>query len=438
MLAFGALLAVLLVGSYENPSKGPCPINETSLTIAGGAICTPKCSLSDPCPTKLPPGFPSTATKPPVGPICDGSSCLLTCNSTDLNWCGPARCRPNPGTPGVCVYMPKPTPAPDLPTPAPVPPPTPASSLFTLRPETVVQHPAGINIQFPDSAFPFLAEGTGGNKLMFWTDGKTYRTTGASINNQSTPDPATPVLGNGPNNTYDMNGNWLLSVHRLSGVGSGVGSAQELVGFTHVENHQFNCSGPHAEWNGAAVVRSSDDGRSWSRQGLAIYDPQPCAPKFGGAGFCSVLPDRGPSDVAFRGWGGCTSYISKSPVGAAGSWKRYYNGSFDEAGVGGEESCLPGLGRSIACPNVIWSSFWQRYVMVYSNWGQQQLPAPPLVHRRSQLVGAGDACERHCTARACVWGHCWRGRERTGRRSGHSGVCSQPTDVAVVAGFHRS
>jgi hypothetical protein len=278
-----AALAVLLVaGSYENPWKGPCPTNETSLKIA-------------------------------------------------------------------------------------------ASSLFTLYPETVVQHPVGIDIQFPDSAFPFLVEGSGGKKMMFWTDGKTYRTTGASLYNQSTPDPATPVLGNGPNNTYDMNGNWLLSVHRLSDMDSGVGSTQELVGFTHVENHQFNCSGPYAEWNAAAVVRSSDDGQSWSRQGLAIYDPQPCAPKFGGAGFCSVLPDRGPSDVAFRAWGGCTSYISKSPVGAAGSWKRYYNGSFGEDGVGGKESCLPGLGQNIACPNVIWSSFWQQYVMVYSNWGQNQL-----------------------------------------------------------------
>jgi hypothetical protein len=62
------------------------------------------------------------------------------------------------------------------------------------------------------------------------------------------PQPTTPVLADGPSNTYDANGNWILHVERVGGPSSPV-----LVGFTHVENHHFNCSGPYAEWNAGAA-----------------------------------------------------------------------------------------------------------------------------------------------------------------------------------------
>ena len=48
------------------------------------------------------------------------------------------------------------------------------------------------------------------------------------------PTPLTPVLGAGAKGTYDANGNWLLASFR-------VGS--ELIAFTHVEDHGFDCPG---------------------------------------------------------------------------------------------------------------------------------------------------------------------------------------------------
>ena len=228
--------------------------------------------------------------------------------------------------------------------------------------------------QFPDAALSFL-EGVGGSdRLMFPSDGKTWRTTGPDLFHQHAPDPSDEVLGSGDGNwTYDSNGNWMLATFRIGGVGS-----EQLVGFTHVENHHWNCSGPYAEWNAAAVVRSSDDGRSWIRDGLAVGDPQPCKPAFGGAGYSSVLrmsesnAESSGGGIAWRGWGGCYGYVSTDETGAAGSWRRYFNGSFSQPGVGGEQSCLPGLGMNIAAPIVHWNSFLARYVMLTSYWGHNQ------------------------------------------------------------------
>jgi hypothetical protein len=210
-----------------------------------------------------------------------------------------------------------------------------ASALqFELGPEVVQpQLSAGPSYQFPDAALAFLREprdGTGADdRLMFPSDGKTYRTTGRDLTHRGSPDPPGEVLGAGPNNTYDMNGNWMLAAFRIGGPRS-----SQLVGFTHVENHRFNCSGPYAEWNAAAVVRSSDDGRSWSRDGLAVGDPQPCQPRFGGSGYSSVLrrqqPARPGAPATWRGWGGCYGYASVDPTGAAGTWTRYCNGVFSE------------------------------------------------------------------------------------------------------------
>ena len=123
--------------------------------------------------------------------------------------------------------------------------------------------------QFPDAAFSVMDDGDA--RLMFWSDGTTYRVRGAGLFPNNTPTPVTPVLGSG--STYDRNGNWLLAAFRVPG--------GDLVAFTHVEDHSFDCPGPYAEWNAGAVVSSADNGVTWARDGLAISDPKPCAPSFG-------------------------------------------------------------------------------------------------------------------------------------------------------------
>jgi hypothetical protein len=246
---------------------------------------------------------------------------------------------------------------------------------FELGPEAVrPKLSTGPAYQFPDAAMSFLTDVGGGARLMFPSDGKTWRTTGADLFHQGRPDPAGEVLGNGQGNwSYDSNGNWMLAAFRIGGARS-----EQLVGFTHVENHHWNCSGPYAEWNAAAVVRSSDDGRSWSREGLAVGDPQPCKPAFGGAGYSSVLRMPGGASsgssgsIAWRGWGGCYGFASSDVTGAAGTWIRYHNGNFSQPGVGGEQSCLPGLGMNIAAPIVHWNTFLELFVMLTSYWGHDQ------------------------------------------------------------------
>ena len=103
------------------------------------------------------------------------------------------------------------------------------------------------------------------------------------------------------------------------------------------------------------------------------------------------------SGVGFLAWGGCNGFKSDDPVGAPGTWYRYFNGSFSEPGVGGKQSCLPGIpggDGGASCPIVHWNTglqvcvcvcmyvctLWtlavtlrrasQLYVMLYQLWGQ--------------------------------------------------------------------
>jgi len=231
---------------------------------------------------------------------------------------------------------------------------------FTLGPERLQPYPPGKSAyQFPDAAFSVQADNN--SRLMFWSDGSTYRVRGAGLFPDAAPDPPGPVLVSGPKGTYDANGNWLLAAFR-------VGAPSRLVAFTHVENHGFDCPGSYAEWNSGAVVTSFDDGASWRRDGLAIGDPQPCKPTFGGAGYSSVLPARG-GGGGFVAYGGCTGYRSADEGGAPGTWRRYKDGAFAEPGVNGSSSCLPGVPENTCCPIVSFNAHLNLFVMLYTTWG---------------------------------------------------------------------
>jgi hypothetical protein len=227
---------------------------------------------------------------------------------------------------------------------------------FALGPEALMTYPSPGPYQFPDAAFSVMDDGDA--RLMFWSDGTTYRVSGAGLFPNNTPTPVTPVLGSG--STYDRNGNWLLAAFRVPGGG--------LVAFTHVEDHSFDCPGPYAEWNAGAVVSSADNGVTWARDGLAISDPKPCAPSFGGAGYSSIIPaPRGaPGFLAF---GGCTAFRSTDPRGAPGSWQRWRDSAFSSPGVNGSSTCLPGVASNVCCPTVSFNADLDLFVMVSTTWG---------------------------------------------------------------------
>ena len=233
---------------------------------------------------------------------------------------------------------------------------------FNLGPESLQPYPSPHPYQFPDAAITVLDSLSNGSRLMFWSDGTTYRVDGpSSLFPSNTPSPLTPVLGAGAKGTYDANGNWFLAAFRVS-------DGKSLVAFTHVENHGFNCPGSYAEWNAGAVVTSNDDGITWTRAGLAISDPQPCTPTFGGAGYSSVIQSSSfPHN--FLAYGGCTGFVSDDAAGASGTWKRWKNGAFTSPGINGSSDCLPGVPSNACCPIVHYNSYLQAYIMIYNTWG---------------------------------------------------------------------
>ena len=84
---------------------------------------------------------------------------------------------------------------------------------WSLGPEQLQPYPSPGPYQYPDAAIALLSDGAG-SRLMFWSDGKTYRVTGDGASGglfpHGAPTPSTPVLGSGANGTYDANGNWVL------------------------------------------------------------------------------------------------------------------------------------------------------------------------------------------------------------------------------------
>jgi hypothetical protein len=236
-----------------------------------------------------------------------------------------------------------------------------AALSWELGPESLAPYPPGAGpYQFPDAAFAVADDnGSADERLMFWSDGLTYRVRGTGLFPNSTPSPPTPVLGSGPKGTYDANGNWLLASFRVN---------KSLIAFTHVEDHGFDCPGGYGEWNAAAVVSSEDDGVTWTRDGLAIGDPKPCKASFGGAGYSSVLPAPGGAP-GFIAYGGCTAFRSVDPRGAPGTWLRYNGGSFSSPGVNGSSTCLTGVPANSCCPIVSFNSYLNAFVMVLTKWG---------------------------------------------------------------------
>lgn len=252
----------------------------------------------------------------------------------------------------------------------PFPPAGPAAPSFTLGEEQIQGYPNPHPYQFPDAAISVLGtDPSSSSRLMFWSDGTTYRVEGPGLFPNNTPFPLTPVLGAGAKGTYDANGNWFLAVFPET-----PDNFTSLVGFTHTENHGFDCNGSYAEWNFGAVVSSEDGGVSWTREGLAIADPQPCTPTFGGAGYSSVIRVCGEGGrKGYLGYGGCTGFVSSHPQGAPGTWYRYLNGGFTSPGVNGTSTCLPGVPQNVCCPIVHWNAYLGQYIMVYNKWGQNSV-----------------------------------------------------------------
>ncbi len=87
--------------------------------------------------------------------------------------------------------------------------------------------------------------------------------------------PSNQVTGFRTTDTFDMRNLWTMSVFRLSETSIPAASSNDLIGFSHCEDHDQD-----SVWKSAHVVLSSDLGVTWTRP-VPILTAQERQPKIG-------------------------------------------------------------------------------------------------------------------------------------------------------------
>lgn len=158
---------------------------------------------------------------------------------------------------------------------------------------------------------------------------------------------------------------------------------RHLVMFYHGENHTF--AGKHrddAYYAAVGVARSADGGRTWVRGGRILDGMVPHgagdpARSALGAGMPSVVISGGFYWLFYVDWNtslpDCV-HVARAPVsggGRPGTWRKWYQGSFSEPGVGGRSTPVvtPPRAASIyaGLPDVSWNTALGRWLMVFES-----------------------------------------------------------------------
>ncbi|MHB1086782.1 MAG: peptidoglycan-binding domain-containing protein [Minisyncoccota bacterium] len=159
------------------------------------------------------------------------------------------------------------------------------------------------------------------------------------------------VLSPGPVGSNSQCGRWLNAVVPDP-------ANNRLIGFVHEERMSNTCTSPYNPHKSMAIAFSYDEGLTWSNP----YNPgSPTAQIIGGTdaiddskvtgeGDCSAVKGRSndiylyclrTSDNAF-----IVAHASLSDLSPSG-WKKYYNGSFSEPGIGGRSDAIPGAAVTV-------------------------------------------------------------------------------------------
>ena len=222
----------------------------------------------------------------------------------------------------------------------------------------------------PDGHISVLPEADG-TYVMYWSEFSNSRTIGETPypEDQKTLDPADFIFGGrvgneGPSNGYNDGGSWLMSVHRHNG--------DTLIGFYHGESHWYPRNGDYTAWKSICLAYSYDNGYTWEDKGPIVTSnqPKPETRTWGGAGDCCVV-----WDTVHNRWNcyhqehNIRLAVSYDPLGAPGTWKKYYNGEFNEEGLGGKSTPVSDLSNvGGANPSVHWNTFFGKWVMTYHGW----------------------------------------------------------------------
>ena len=279
---------------------------------------------------------------------------------------------------------------------------------FSIGPITVVPNKPGVPTYkwFPDGHIAVLPRCDDGSEsedeaadwMMIWSEFENYRSVGASQfpEDQASLSPPEAVFGGrGDWEGFDNGGSWLMSVHR-------VGDTGELIGFYHAEDHWYPLNSEHIAWKSCGVTYSYDNGVTWTQgeQIISSDEPKPDDPEWGGAGDnCVVWDWKNGRWAGFFQQSTLRTAVSEDPNGYVGTWFKYFEGAFEEPGIGGHSTPLEGLPGG-ANPSVHWNTHLQKWVMVYHGWG----PKDVLITASEDLINWEPA---RTVASSTVGGNAW-------------------------------
>lgn len=249
---------------------------------------------------------------------------------------------------------------------------------FTLGERSILSQsgfPPGDSGYYTDGAVPVLK--LGNQYYGFWARYRNYRTVASSPllqDHLNQLNPLTPVFGgnqpnNGTANGFNDGGMWFIGMRQLND--------GRLAGFFHAETHWYprSTQGWYA-YKSIGVAYSSDSGRSWGApyQILKHELDKPTTPGWSGLGdgaviynhlnnkyYCYYTPATGVTAICMA--------ASADPNGYVGSWKKWYNNSFSEPGLGGKQTAIAPLSMNPGSnPSVHWNTYLNKFVMIWHGW----------------------------------------------------------------------
>ena len=241
-----------------------------------------------------------------------------------------------------------------------------------LSPADRVQNKIGYPLfsWYPDGHISVVPDEEG--YIMFWAEFESHRSVGRSqfVEDQEELSPRSAVFGGRGNfNSWDNGGSWLMSVFRVS--------QDSFVGFYHAEDHWYPHTSNDIAWKSLGVTYSADKGKSWSggRQIITSSIAKPNSPTWGGTGDCCVVWDHiNKRWMCYFQEHWISMAISTDPLGAPGTWKKYYYGDFTQDGLRGEQMPLPGLQNYPGGnPSVHWNTYLNKWVMVWHGWAPARI-----------------------------------------------------------------
>ena len=171
----------------------------------------------------------------------------------------------------------------------------------------------------------------------FTANGLTYAVDGPSLS--AMEGPRRPVLQVGEPGSLSDCGRWLTSALRLDGT---------VLGMVHQERA---CDYGQGRTNKSmAIATSSDEGLSWSEPQTVITGTDvPLPDRITGEGDCTMIDGADGYLYAYclrnTDW---QTIVARAPAQDPTDWHKFYNGAWDEPGLGGQATAIGFLGPGAA------------------------------------------------------------------------------------------